>query len=170
MRSIRRFEMVELIIPALATATRFNFPDIPQLRSDVTKDIVVRGIELYSVESIPLSFNNNAVSLLLNIQRSSLTLYIEGEESVFRIPLIKMMNINSNNAAAPVLWFDEINQFDNLQVDWTKSYISTPVAYGNAALFAFVLGITYKRYAPGTMKRIKDEMGLNPGCDAPQMM
>jgi hypothetical protein len=170
MRSIRRFEMVEMIIPALSTATRFNFPDIPQLRSDVTKDIVVRAIEVYSVEAVPLSFNNNAVTTLANLLKSSLTLYIEGEESVFRIPMVKLLNINSNNAAAPVLWLDEINQFDNLQIDWTKSYITTPTTYGNAAVFAFVLGVTYKRYAPGTMKRLKDDMGLNPGCDAPQMM
>jgi len=162
--------MVELIIPALATATRFNFPDIPQLRSDVTKDIVVRAIEVYSIEAVPLSFNNNAVTTLANLLKSSLTLYIEGEESIFRIPMVKLLNINSNNAAAPVLWLDEINQFDNLQIDWTKSYITTPTAYGNAAVFSFVLGISYKRYAPGTMKKLKDDLGLNPGCDAPQMM
>jgi hypothetical protein len=169
MRSIRRFEMVELVIPAASTATRFNFPDIPQLRSDVTKDICIRAIEAYSADSIPTDFNGNPVATLAQVQLASLTLYVEGEESLFRIPLVKLLNVYGLTVA-PLLWTDEINQFDNIMVDWTKSYISTPTAFGNAAQFAFVLGTTYKRYDPGTMKKYKDSLGLNPGCDAFQMM
>lgn len=158
MRSIGRFEMVELLIP-VSTANRFNFADIPQLRSDVTKDIVVRAIEAFTADDIPTSFNGNPLVTLANFKLSSLTLYVDGEESTFRLPLVKLHNIFNAAAQEPAQF--EINQFDNLQVDWTKSYISTPTAYGNVSPFSIMLGVTYQRLKPGTMARLKAAAGQN---------
>lgn len=166
MRPCKRFEMIELVIPAGSAATRFNFPDIPQLRSDVTKDIWIRGINTYSVDSITLDFNGNAVAPFASLQTASLTLYVQGSESVFRIPLVMLLNtflISAN----PVAWTEELNQFDNLEVDWTKSYVSTPVAFGNAAAMAFVFGIEYYQLRPGTMNAIKTQLNIPQNLDIP---
>jgi hypothetical protein len=156
MKAITRYEAVELIIPANAGATRFNFLDIPQLRSDVTKDIIVVGIKTFSAAEKTTDFNGNAVATMAQIQNAELTLYVDGEESIFRIPLTELMNgQNFTNT-----FFSQIipDEFDNLMIDWTKSYITADVPFnmgGANTLFAFLFGINYKRYAPGTMARIK---------------
>lgn len=169
MRPITRYEQIELLIPTGSTATKFNFPDMPQLRSDVTKDVIIRGIEAFTIEAMPLDFNNNALPPLAELKKASLTLYINGEESIFRLPVIKLVNTYSDNSAAPANWYAEINQFSNIQVDWTKSYISTPVAFASTP-WAFCFGITYMRLAPGTMQQIYNSSGRNGNCDTVQMM
>lgn len=156
MKAITRYEAVELLIPANAGQTRFNFLDIPQLRSDVTKDIIVQGIKAFNITEKPIDFNGNAVATMLQCQNAELTLYIDGEESIFRIPITELMN--SQNFAAT--FFSQIipDEFDNLMIDWTKSYITADVPFnltGANTAFAFLFGISYKRYAPGTMARIK---------------
>jgi hypothetical protein len=156
MKAITRYEAVELIIPANAGATRFNFLDIPQLRSDVTKDIIVVGIKTFSVVEKAVDFNGNAVASVAQLQNAELTLYVDGEESIFRIPMTELMN--SQNFANT--FFSQIipDEFDNLMIDWTKSYITADVPFNAAGantLFAFLFGISYKRYAPGTMAAIK---------------
>ena len=75
---------------------------------------------------------------------------------LFRIPLTEL--INSQNFANT--FFSQIipDEFDNLMIDWTKSYITADIPFNSAGantLFAFLFGINYKRYAPGTMARIK---------------
>jgi hypothetical protein len=157
MKAITRYEAIELIIPILAPGTRFNFLDKPQLRSDVTKDIIVQGIKAFSVVEKPLTFNGNPTASVAQMQASELTLYVDGEESIFRIPLTELMN--SQNFAATFFSQQFPDEFDNLMIDWTKSYITTPAPYANAAAFAFLFGISYKRYAPGAMAKIKAAKG-----------
>lgn len=158
MKAITRYEAVELIIPAAATATRFLFPDFPQLRSDVTKDIIIQGIKTFSIVEKPLDFNGNVVASMLQLQNAELTLYVDGEESIFRMPMTELMN--SQNFANT--FFSQIipDEFDNLQIDWTKSYITadvpfTALAGGQAAQFVFLLSIAYKKLKAGTMAGIK---------------
>lgn len=162
MRPVKRYEQIELVIPAGATQTRFNFPDIPQLRSDVTKAILIRALETFSVESIPVDFNGNAVATFASIQKASLTLYVDGVESIFRIPLVKLLNTYGDGTA--ILWTNELNQFENLEVDWTKSYISSPIPFAIGTQFAFVIGVSYKRVNPVDWANLKAAMGLEGSC------
>ena len=155
MRPIKRFEDVELIIPANNTAQKINFPDIPQLRSDVEKDVIVRAIRVYTAEAIPNSFNNNPLLTTALMGKVFLTLYVSGEESIFRIPLLDMVVQNGNNGATQLFWVDDEKQFENIQVDWTKSYISFSSALGNGAIIVAMFGITYQYLAPGTMNAIR---------------
>lgn len=160
MKAITRYEAVELIIPANAGATKFNFLDIPQLRSDVTKDIIIQGIKAFSIVEKPLDFNGNAVASMAQLQNAELTLYVDGEESIFRIPMTELLN--SQNFANT--FFSQIipDEFDNLMIDWTKSYITADVPFNTAganALFAFLFGISYKKLKAGTMAAIKAAKG-----------
>ena len=160
MKAITRYEAVELLIPANAGATRFNFLDIPQLRSDVTKDIIVQGIKTFSVVEKPVDFNGNAVASVAQLQNAELTLYVDGEESIFRVPMTEL--INSQNFANTYFSQQIPDEFDNLMIDWTKSYITADVPFNAAGAntqFAFLFGISYKRFAPGTMARIKAAKG-----------
>jgi hypothetical protein len=156
MKAITRYEAVELVIPANASQSRFAFLDIPQLRSDVTKDIIVQGIKTFSIVERPIDFNGNPVATMLQLQNAELTLYVDGEESIFRIPMTELMN--SQNFANTFFSQQIPDEFDNLMIDWTKSYITADVPFNTAganAQFAFLFGISYKRFAPGTMARIK---------------
>jgi hypothetical protein len=160
MKAITRYEAIELLIPANAGQTRFNFLDIPQLRSDVTKDIIVQGIKSFSAAEKTTDFNGNAVATMAQCQNAELTLYVDGEESIFRVPITELLNgQNFTNT-----FFSQIipDEFDNLMIDWTKSYITADVPFNAAGAntaFAFLFGISYKRYAPGTMARIKAAKG-----------
>lgn len=157
MKAITRYEAVELVIVAGAAQTRFNFLDIPQLRSDVSKDIIVQGIKAFCKEERPVDFNGNVVASMAQCQNAELTLYVDGEESIFRIPITEL--INSQNFAAT--YFSQIipDEFDNLMIDWTKSYITADAPFASETQFAFLFGVAYKRYAPGTMARIKAAKG-----------
>jgi hypothetical protein len=157
MKAITRYEAIELIIVANSTGSRFNFLDKPQLRSDVTKDIIVQGIKVFSAPEKPIDFNGNPVATLAQISNAELTLYVDGEESIFRVPLTELMN--SQNFGATFYSQEFPNEYDNLMIDWTKSYITADVPFANGTQFAFLFGISYKRLAPGTMAKIKAARG-----------
>ena len=160
MKAITRYEAIELVIPANSGQSRFNFLDIPQLRSDVTKDIIVHGIKTFSIVEKPIDYNGNAVASVLQIQNAELTLYVDGDESIFRIPLTELMN--GQNFANTFFSQQIPDEFDNLMIDWTKSYITADVPFNLAGAntqFSFLFGISYKRFAPGTMARIKAAKG-----------
>lgn len=160
MKAITRYEAVELVIPANAGATRFNFLDIPQLRSDVSKDIVVHGIKVFCSAEKTTDFNGNAVATIAQCQNAELTLYVDGEESIFRIPLTEL--INGQNFANTFFSQQIPDEFDNLMIDWTKSYITADIPFNNGGAntqFAFLFGIAYKRYKAGTMAKIKKAAG-----------
>lgn len=161
MRPVRRSESVELVIPALATQTRFNFPDIPQLRADTDKDILVRALEVFTAEDMPVDFNNNPLLTFAQLQQGTLTLYVEGEESIFRMPLIKLHNVQGSTNGSTF----EVRQFQNLRVDWTKSYLYFPVPLANAVQQAFIMDVSYLRLFPGTMAKYATQSGCEKGFD-----
>lgn len=155
MRPIRRYELVELVIPANNTALRIPFPDIPQLRSDTTQDVIIRALETYSAESMPFDYNNNPVVTNAQLLKCFLTLYIQQEESIFRLPTIKLLNIYNAATAAAYFYTDELAQFENLMVDWTKSYITLASSLANGALICFMLGVHYQRLPGGTIAALQ---------------
>jgi hypothetical protein len=149
-----RYEMIETQSPALASGTRFNFNDQPQLRTDQTQDVIIQGLETFTITDIPLSPNAVALPTAVQLKSTYLVLYVNGEESIYRVPMIKLHTIN--NLADP---FNNAEfgtpPFENLLVDWTKSYLFVPAAYGNASTFSFLLGVAYKKLPPGTVGKIR---------------
>jgi|SRR5580700_4668694 hypothetical protein len=151
-----RYEMVEQQIAANSTQTRFNFNDQPQLRTDQTQDVIIQGLETYTITDIPLSPNAVALPTAVQLKATYLVLYVNGEESIYRIPLVKLHTINNfadafNNGEA------DTPRFENLLVDWTKSYLFTPAAYGGGvfATFSFLIGVVYKKLPPSTIGKIR---------------
>lgn len=145
---MKRTELVELIIDAGTTASRFPYPDIPQLRDDTTQDIIITGLRTYSVENMPNSANGNAVATTAQLTNSFLTLYIEGEESVRRLPLIDLLN-NFQNGSNTVIAGFLPQELEFLKVDWNKSYIEAGLPYDNEDQFSIMLRVDYKRLEPG---------------------
>lgn len=158
-QAYRRFEDVEFIIPANNTALKIQFPDIPQLRSDTTKEILIKSIQVYAAGECPNSFNQNPLLTEVDLSKCFLTLYIDGEESIFRIPLLKLRNtyVGVGSAqAANSFWTDDLNNFDFLSVDWTKSYITLSAVLATNALSCILFGIGYLRVMPGTIAKIQN--------------
>jgi hypothetical protein len=160
-QATKRYELIELQIPLNSTATRFNIPDQPQLRTDQDADIAIQGIETFDITGVPLSPNNVPVATLAFLQQTYLTLYVEGEESLYRIPLIQIKRIANESATSPYQW--TLQKLKNVQVDWTKSYVFTPAAYGAGvfASFSFLFGLHYVKLPPGVLAKITaKEMNL----------
>lgn len=155
MRPVKRYELIELIVPAGNTALRIPFLDIPQLRSDVTQDIVVRGLETFTADSMAADFNAVPVVSSAQLQKCFLTLYIEQEQSYNFVPLIKLLNIATNQNLAGYFFNFEKLQSEDIMVDWTKSFITLSSSLGNVANVAIMLGVEYKRYDPGVVAAVR---------------
>jgi hypothetical protein len=155
MRPVTRFEDVSLSIAAGNTALRLPFQDIPQLRSDVTQDVIIRAMETYSAESIPNDYNGNPVVTNAMLGKIFLTFYIQQEESIFRMPALKILNIYQALSTAAYFYTDELVQFQNLMTDWTKSYLTLASSLGNGALIVFLLGVSYQRLPGGTIAALQ---------------
>lgn len=157
-RAYKRFENIEFIFPANNTAGKINFPDIPQLRSDTTKEILIRSIRCYSTEDALLSFNQNTMLSQDELGKLFLTLYVDGEESTFRIPMRTLtasgVSVGSGTAT-DMTWSNAEMQFANISVDWTKSYITLAAQLTSSAQQSLMLGIGYIRCAPGTVLNMK---------------
>jgi hypothetical protein len=163
--AVKRHELVELIIPAASTGTRFPYPDIPQLRDDTTQDIIICGLETYSVESLPLTANGNANASYLQLANSFLTLYIDSEESVRQVPFIKMLAMRQAAAAGATFnQLDKIN-LEYLKVDWNKTYVQAATPFGTTGApntqFSILLSVWYKKLPPGAWQAMTK--GQTPG-------
>jgi hypothetical protein len=151
--AVKRFELVELIIPAGSTGTRFPYPDIPQLRDDTTQDIIVCGLETWSIDALPLTPTTNVNATYLQLANSFLTLYIEGEESVRQLPFINLNHMRQ--AAAAGTTFNAIDRLktEYLKIDWNKTYLQAATPFGTAGApnpqFSVLLGVSYKKLPSG---------------------
>lgn len=153
----KRYELVELVIPANSSGTKFPYPDIPQLRDDTTQDIVIMGLETFSVDSMPLSPNGNAVATMAFLLNSFLILYVEGEESFRQVPLVRLQPNWQSLATGLLQGAQETMAVENLRVDWNKSYIQAAAPFGGGAnaQFSIMLGVWYKKLRSGEWEELR---------------
>jgi hypothetical protein len=157
MITLKRFEQVELVIPANSGASVYPYPDIPKLRDDTTQDILVTALETYPAEAIPFSPTGNPVATQAQLQNLFLTLYVENEESIVEIPLTRLNQIFASLATSPILATLEKQGCAHLKVDWNKSFLTAavpPNSGGANAQFSVLLGVDYRKLAPGMWAQI----------------
>jgi hypothetical protein len=143
--AINRYEMIEIVVPA-GTTGAIPFPDSPNLRNQSDQKIVVLDIEFFPVYAYGASFLNNNVpgTPIAEIPKAALVLYVNGEESIRRIPLSKLNY--SQNIGLGATFEQERVPFDRLQnVDWPKSYIQFNAAPAGLP-YVMPFGITYLKY------------------------
>lgn len=160
----KRHELIELIITAGTTGTTFDFPDIPNLRDDITQDIIIVGIDVYSAETVPLSPAGNAVATIAELENMFLTFYIEEEESFRQVPVLKAQSIWESNTAGTLQGGQATLSMECLKVTWNKSYLSfaTPFA-GDVLPISFLLGVWYKKLEPNQWQKMRNEAGYVKG-------
>lgn len=143
--TIARYEIIEITVPAGTTGS-VPFPDVPNLRNQSDQKIVVLDIEYFPVYAYGASFLNNTVpgAPIAEIPKSAVVLYVNGEESVRRIPLSKLNY--SQNLGIGATFEQERVAFDRLQnVDWPKSYVQFNAAPAGLP-YVLPFGITYLKF------------------------
>lgn len=144
----KRYELVELQVPANTSGTKVQFTDIPQLRTQTNQTITIQAIETFSNQAVTTSPTGIAVATPTQIKSAFLVLNVQGEENIFRIPLPQLNRVipDQITAANYVPSVDQLQQFEMLQmVDWTKSYVQFATAPNNVSAFSFLFGVHYTR-------------------------
>lgn len=143
--NIKRYEMIETIIQAGATGA-VPFPDVPNLRNQTDQRIVVMDLEFFPDYVYARSFLNTTVigTPVTEIPKIAIVLYVNGEESIRRIPIAKI-NYSQAPGVATVFEMERVS-FDNLEnVDWPKSYIQFNAA-AQAVQYVLPIGVTYLKF------------------------
>lgn len=144
------FQAVEIVLPAGTTAQTFNFQDQPYLRPDAADIVAIEAYTANSLTSSPIS--RNALATITVMRTASLTLYggiknpvngemiKQGNQIIQQVPVVRLNNIQ-NASTDP--FSRNIFLLNNMQVDWTKSYIELTAAPGNVAAASFVFGVYF---------------------------
>jgi hypothetical protein len=132
------------------TGTQFNFPDLPYLRPN-SANIV--AIEYYTVNTLTNGTVSNTASASIAIAKTaSLTIYggiknpvtglpvKSGNEIIQRVPVLRLNNIQ-NASTDP--FSRNIFLLNDLQVDWTKCFISLSAAPANTTNICFCFGVYF---------------------------
>ena len=141
MKSIDKYEFIELVIPANFTGTRVTFADQPQLRF-----VSQAGLEWYNAATL----TNSILSGNANIsQAKSLTgflvLYYADKESAKYIPL-NLLNPVANSQASTTVGYNSVfgvKTFQGQQVQWSKSYVQFTAAPGETFATSICFGVYY---------------------------
>ena len=140
MNKVQNYDLVELVVNQSSTATKFFFPDQPNLRF-----VSLLNLVCYTPNVVTTSvLSGNALLSVANLQKTYLTLYYNDKEAVSKIPILELNRIASNSSSADPYAF-AITPFAGQQIIWSKSYIQTPTAYSgiSSANFSVLLGVYY---------------------------
>jgi hypothetical protein len=167
-----RYDKVEVTIPNLYTKSFIPFNDQPQLRSDQNYDIAIQAIETFTQFDQALSQSGIVMPTVAQLIATSLTLYIDGEESVFEVPLVQLHRaISVDGSGDQVPYVRDLQVFDNVQVSWEKCQLFNPAGNGwntgGSGSFSFEFGVHYKRLPAGTMARLAKIRDANY-CNLPR--
>jgi hypothetical protein len=138
-QKIIRHEWIEIPVPANSTLTRFQFPDLPNLRN-----VLLFGLETYTSVDISKSINNqldliNSNALLPNCYVTLVN--YGGKEFLKQMPIRNLMytfNVTGDNTYETYPKY-----FCGQRVNWPKSYIQSTQAVSQAFDTTFVLSCYY---------------------------
>lgn len=134
-------QIVELVVPAASTLTRFQFPTQNFLRN---KHIV--SLDVFSVNDLTLSPQGYTLPTKANLQSAYVTFYGADPEKpdamgdwIQNLPLLTMHRMV--NGTDPYV-FDQFKLVPRILI-WEKSYILLGAALGNTAITSFVFNVGY---------------------------
>lgn len=132
----QNYEFVSVNVPASSTSQRYYFPDLPNLR-----DVSLNLIEAYNLQTISVDPNGLTICPDTDFKRSFLVLYANERESIFRIPLIALNRFVPGATYVPGV--QNLYEFANQRIVWSKSYVQLGAAPSVATTFNFCFGIFY---------------------------
>lgn len=125
---------------------RVPIPDIAQLRSTTSTQVVVKGIRLISAEVLTNGvISSSPTSPAAELAKMTLTIYSEGWEKGQTIPILTFNDMEFTVGAIP--FRRSPTMLDNwVAVDWPKSYIQYANGTTSAgAPYVVLLDIQYLR-------------------------
>jgi len=135
---INRFEAVEIPIPNESTLTKFYFPNLPNLTNALVDRIV-----LYNGNTQFTSIlTGGTPSSTTQIAQTTITLYQGDLQLYYNLPLTSLINAATSSGASGLGYYNIPIDIDGMEISWTKSFISSPIAQDNTdRVFSF--GIFY---------------------------
>jgi len=125
-KKIIRHELVEITIPAGSTLTRYNFPDLPNLRN-----VLLFGFQVYTSNAVTNSIiSGNAVLGHIPVLHNSYTTFVNygGKEFLKQAPNI-MFNSLDENLNTSTNWTEtDTKSFVGQRVNWPSSYLQFTAA------------------------------------------
>ncbi len=125
-KKIIRHELVEITIPAGSTLTRFNFPDLPNLRN-----VLLFGFQVYTNEAVSKSIiSGNTVLGQTAVQHNSYTTFVNygGKEFLKQAPNIMFSSLNENLNVSTNWTETDTKAFVGQRVNWPSSYLQFTAA------------------------------------------
>ena len=137
---VRRYEMISVPYSSGSLQKKINFPDQPNLRN-----VKVHGIDLvYNDYDFYGNLNQNYTGT--SIEDMFVTLYFDGREGIFQLPLGEISTIQPAGSTFIAAQYNNngILALNGQVITWTKSYLSfsnsfTPIL----ANCVFVIGVYY---------------------------
>jgi hypothetical protein len=140
-KQIIRHELVDINVSAGSTLTRFQFPDIPNLRNSM-----IWGLQVYTFEEVPISIisQQNVLTSIKVLRNSYITLVnYGGKEFLKQAPSVLFNTLNFNlNTSNNVLETD-IKSFVGQKVNYPKSFIEFTTAPSDVVNTSFLVSIYY---------------------------
>jgi hypothetical protein len=134
MKRVVKHELIEVIVPAGATATRFNLPDAQNLRN-----VQTWGIQIYYDLLVPFSIiNGNPTITKADSLLSFLTLEnYAGRQFDKQSPINKYQTIENNLSEVALIpstiQEKDFKSFVGQKINFPKSYIDTVTPIANPA-------------------------------------
>jgi hypothetical protein len=140
-KKIIRHELVSITIPANSTATRFNIPDLPNLRN-----VHLWGVQVYTKDQVFADINsgNALLSHTAVLHNSFLTLVnYGGKEFLKQAPSI-IFNTIQANLNTSTNWNElDIKSFAGQKVNYPKSYIEFNTAPATGVNQVYLMSVYY---------------------------
>jgi hypothetical protein len=138
---IIRHELVNVLIPANSTQTRFLIPDLPNLRN-----VHLFGLQVYTVDQVAKDINTqNAVLSHTAVLHNSFITFVNygGKEFLKQAPSI-MFNTISANLQSSTNWFENnTKSFVGQKVNYPRSYVEFTAPPATAVDTVFLMSVYY---------------------------
>jgi hypothetical protein len=138
----QRFQAVEIPIPSGSTATKFYFPDLPQLTGRNGYPVKIQSIVFYTEDLLSESpLTGSDVVNIFDIKKSYLTLYQGDLQTIYNIPCVQL-NMLNNTGGDSIYQFQQPLFDDLINISWTKSFVSLPTAAATTNV-VYAIGVHY---------------------------
>jgi len=140
-KKIVRHELVEIIIPANSTLSRFNFPDIPNLRNSR-----IWGVQIWNTNQVTKSVisQNTLVSEALVQKSVFLTLVNYGGKEFLKQAPVQMFNTTQNDLSTSNNQHElDFKNFVGQRVNYPKSYIEFTATASTGSDTSFLVSVYY---------------------------
>lgn len=126
--------------------TKIPFPDIQQLRSDQTQQIIIKQIRLVTADLLTNGMLQAGVNApVTELQKIAVVLYCEGWEKGQLIPILSMNDSTFAGSTFPHVFHTmRFNNWKN--VDWTKSYMQFANGTSSVASYVLLFDVLYTRF------------------------